>query len=85
MSERRGVLKINLEKVEKELAQAAVSYVPKSRPWTEQELKLLVRFHGRVSPRVIAEKLNRTSASIEHQVYDLRGKGLIPECVKRGR
>ncbi len=56
------------------------TYVPKYRPWTKDEIAILTKYYGRVSPDSLAKQFGRTKASIMDKAQNLglmnvRGNG----------
>ena len=61
-----------MERIVAELDRAAKTYRAKCRPWTEADSALVKKYYGKVPPKLLAEKLNRSIDSIQSRASKLR-------------
>jgi hypothetical protein len=55
-----GVVSIDIKALEK----AEKEYVKRNRDWTEDEIKVIKRFYGKVHIQTLAQQLKRTATSV---------------------
>lgn len=71
----KGVLNLTGAELERELARIVKENPNKRNTWTEKEIFVLVRLHGKVSNKVIAKALNRSVDSVNNKTAHMGFNG----------
>jgi len=64
---------MKLDGIRKELAKAAAEYKPIYKKWSKDEDDIIREFYGKVPMKLLSQKLDRTTTSIQQHASQLRG------------